>query len=126
MTWRGGTTGSTTAAAEALSVGAVAPPRSGVRQDTGFAGVRIQAAAPSTQDLRSHPGQTIRVLGPVRGGRSDHICVTPEILAHIRPGQRLTALIALALACRPIMRTSALITSSDVLSFQDQFAVTVP
>jgi len=86
-----------------LPVGAVAPPRSGVHQHTVFAGVRIQAVAPSTQDLCSHPGQTIRVLGSVRGGRSDHICVTAEMFAHIWPGQRLTALIDFVLACRPIL-----------------------
>ena len=109
-----------------VPVGAGAPSRGRVRLHTVVAGVRIKAAAPSTQDVCSHPGQTLRVLGSVRSGRSDHIGVTAEMFAHIRPGQRVTALLDLALACRPIMRTSALTTSRDVLSFQEPFAVTVP
>jgi len=55
-----------------------------------------------------------------------NVCITAEMFVHIRPGQRLTALIDLALACRTVLRTSALITSLDVLSFHDPFAVTVP
>jgi len=46
-----------------------------------------QAASPSAQDVRSQPGQTLRVLGHVCGRRPDHVRVTAQVFPRIRPGQ---------------------------------------
>jgi len=68
-----------------LLVGATAAPRSGIRQHTGFAGVRRQAALPSAQDVRSRSGQTRRPC--TRRAIWPRHRVTAQVFPRIRPGQ---------------------------------------